>query len=66
DFNFSQEQDMVRKTVREYAEAELAPIVEDLDRWGHIPPEVLQELASIGLLGVTTESQFGGIDADPV
>jgi acyl-CoA dehydrogenase len=66
DFGFSQEQEMVRKTVREYAEAELAPLVEDLDRIGHIPPEVLRELASIGLLGVTTETQFGGIDADPV
>jgi len=66
DFNFSQEQEMVRRTVREYAEAELAPIVEDLDRLGYIPPEVLQDLASIGLLGVTTGSQYGGIDADPV
>jgi acyl-CoA dehydrogenase len=66
DFNFSQEQEMVRKTVREYAQAELAPIVEDLDRLGHIPPNVIKELADIGLLGVTTQTEYGGIDADPV
>ncbi len=66
DFGFSQEQEMVRKTVREYAQAELAPIVEDLDRIGRIPPNVIKELADIGLLGVTTETQYGGIDADPV
>jgi acyl-CoA dehydrogenase len=66
DFNFSQEQEMVRKTVREYAQAELAPIVEDLDRLGHIPPEIIKGLADIGLLGVTTQTQYGGIDADPV
>ncbi|MCK5415128.1 MAG: acyl-CoA dehydrogenase family protein, partial [Thermoplasmata archaeon] len=50
DFNFSQEQEMVRKTVREYAQAELAPIVEDIDRLGRIPPNVIAELAEIGLL----------------
>lgn len=66
DFNFSQEQEMVRKTVWEYAQAELAPIVEDIDRLGHIPPSVIAELAEIGLLGVTTKAEYGGIDADPV
>ena len=66
DFNFSQEQEMVRKTVREYAQAELAPIVEDIDRLGRIPPNVIAELAEIGLLGVTTKTEYGGIDADPV
>ena len=66
DFNFSQEQEMVRKTVREYAQAELAPIVEEIDRLGRIPPNVIAELAEIGLLGVTTKTKYGGIDADPV
>lgn len=66
DFGFSREQEMVRKTVREYAEAELAPMVEEIDRLGYIPEDIIEELASIGLLGVTTESKYGGIDADPV
>jgi len=66
DFSFSKEQEMVRKTVREYAQAELAPIVEDLDRLGRIPPRVIKDLADIGLLGVTTKTEYGGIDADPV
>jgi len=66
DFSFSKEQEMVRKTVREYAQAELAPIVEELDRLGRIPPRVIKDLADIGLLGVTTKTEYGGIDADPV
>jgi acyl-CoA dehydrogenase len=66
DFSFSQEEEMVRKTLREYAKAELAPIVEDIDRLGRIPDGVIKELADIGILGVTFPEEYGGIDADPV
>jgi acyl-CoA dehydrogenase len=66
DFDFTQEQEMVRKTIREYAQAELAPIVEDIDRLGRIPDGVMKELADIGILGVTFPPEHGGIDADPM
>ena len=66
DFEFSREQKMVQKTVREYSQAELAPFVDTFDEEGLIPQDVIQDLADIGLLGVSVSSKYGGIDADPV
>ena len=66
DFEFSREQKMVQKTIREYSQAELAPFVKSFDKEGRIPMDVVQELADIGLLGVSISKEYGGIDADPV
>lgn len=66
DFAFNTEQDLIRKTVREYAQKEIAPRVREIDDGRRIPDEIITGLAGMGLLGMTVSTDFGGAEADPV
>ena len=66
DFAFSTEQDLIRKTVREYAHKEIAPRVREIDDGRRIPDEIIAGLAGMGLLGMTVSTDYGGAEADPV
>jgi len=52
DFNYSDEQKALRKTVREFAEGEILPHVMEWDEVSHFPVEIMPKLAEMGLLGV--------------
>ncbi len=60
DFTFTDEQNHLRKTVREFAEGEIAPHVMEWDEAGHFPTEILPKLARMGLMGVIFPEQYGG------
>ena len=60
DFTFSDEQQHLRKSVREFAEGEIAPHVMDWDEAAHFPTELLPKLAEMGLMGVIFPEQYGG------
>ena len=60
DFTFSEEQQHLRKTVREFAEGEIAPHVLEWDEASHFPQEILPKLAEMGLLGVIFPEEYGG------
>ena len=60
DFRLSPEQDLLRSTVREFAEAELAPFVREWDAAQHFPLEVVSRLADLGLMGVQFPEEYGG------
>jgi len=60
DFTFTEEQKQLRKTVREFAEGEIAPHVMEWDEASHFPTEILPELAGMGLLGVIFPEEYGG------
>ena len=60
DFRLSDEQQLLRQTVREFAEAELAPHVREWDAAQHFPEEVVPKLASLGLMGVQFPEEYGG------
>jgi acyl-CoA dehydrogenase len=66
DFEFTQEQNMIRKSLREFGKAELTPQVRRMDEEGRIPNEILKGLADIGALGLSFSAEYGGVDADPV
>ncbi len=66
DFEFSKEHEMVRRTVREFAQAELAPRVTVFDQGECIPNDVIALLAKQNLLALTVSSKYGGLEADPV
>ena len=66
DFEFSKEHEMVRRTVREFAQAELAPRVTMFDEEARMPNEVIALLAKQNLLALTVSSKYGGLEADPV
>ena len=60
DFTFSEEQKHLRKSVREFAEGEIAPHVMEWDEASHFPQEILPKLAEMGLLGVIFPEEYGG------
>ena len=60
DFRLSPEQELLRSTVRAFAEAELAPFVREWDARQHFPLEVVSRLAELGLMGVQFPEEYGG------
>jgi len=60
DFSFTEEQQQLRKSVREFAEGEIAPHVMEWDEASHFPMEIMPKLAEMGLLGVIFSEQYGG------
>jgi len=60
DFSLSEEQQLLQKTVREYAMAELAPHAREWDEKQEFPPEVFDALGEMGLLGVVFPPEYGG------
>jgi alkylation response protein AidB-like acyl-CoA dehydrogenase len=66
DLDLTQEHELVRSTVREYAEKRVAPVAEELDREARFPYELVTELAELGLMGMTIPEEYGGAGADTV
>jgi short-chain 2-methylacyl-CoA dehydrogenase len=64
DFDLSDEHDLLRKTVREFAEERIAPVAEELDREHRFPYEILSELAELGLMGIPIPEEHGGAGGD--
>ena len=65
-FALSQEQELLRQSVREFAEAEVKPLARELDRTGRFPRENLRKAAELGLIGVAVPEEDGGAGADHV
>ena len=64
DFSFTEEQELFRKSVREFCEKKIAPEANEIDEKGEIPREVLEDMASFGLLGITIPQDYGGSGAN--
>jgi alkylation response protein AidB-like acyl-CoA dehydrogenase len=60
DFSFTEEQRHLRKSVREFAEGEIAPHVMEWDEVSQFPSELIPKLADMGLLGVIFPEEYGG------
>jgi short/branched chain acyl-CoA dehydrogenase len=60
------EHELVRQTVREFAEQRVAPVAEELDREHRFPYELVAELAELGLMGMTIPEEYGGGGTDTV
>jgi alkylation response protein AidB-like acyl-CoA dehydrogenase len=60
DFRPTEEQALLRRTVREFAETEIRPHVREWDHDQHFPTELAPKLASLGLLGIQIPEQYGG------
>jgi alkylation response protein AidB-like acyl-CoA dehydrogenase len=59
-FGFTEEQSQLRRTVREFAEAEIKPHVLEWDETQHFPTDVFRKLGSIGVLGAVFPESLGG------
>jgi short-chain 2-methylacyl-CoA dehydrogenase len=60
----SDQQILLRRTVREFAEGEVAPVAEELDRESRFPYELVAELGELGLMGMTVPERYGGAGLD--
>ena len=60
DFRLSEEQELLRRTVREFAEAEMAPHVREWDRSQGFSAELVPALGRLGLMGIQCPEQYGG------
>jgi butyryl-CoA dehydrogenase len=65
-FDLTDEQELIRETVREFAAADVAPIAAEIDREHRFPVELLPKMAALGLLGVPYPDEVGGAGADYV
>jgi short/branched chain acyl-CoA dehydrogenase len=63
-YDLSEEHELVRRTVRDFAEERVAPVAEELDREHRFPYELVAELAELGLMGMTIPEEYGGAGAD--
>jgi short/branched chain acyl-CoA dehydrogenase len=63
-FDLTQEQQLVRDTVRAFAESRIAPVAAELDREHRFPYDLVAELAELGLMGMTISEEYGGAGAD--
>jgi short-chain 2-methylacyl-CoA dehydrogenase len=63
-YDLSEEHELVRRTVRDFAEQRVAPVAEELDREHRFPYELVAELAELGLMGMTIPEEYGGAGAD--
>jgi short/branched chain acyl-CoA dehydrogenase len=64
DFGLTDEQRLLRDTVREFARREVAPVAEELDRTKAFPYELVAKMGELGLMGIPFPEQFGGGGAD--
>jgi alkylation response protein AidB-like acyl-CoA dehydrogenase len=65
-FGLTDEQELIRKTVRDFAESRVAPVAEELDREARFPYELVAELAELGLMGLPIPEEYGGAGGDTV
>ena len=66
DFRLSDDQLVLRRSLREFAERDIRPHVMEWDEAQHFPEELIPKLAELGLLGIQFPEEYGGAGMSPV
>jgi len=66
DFNPCMKHQLIRKSVREFAENEIKPHVSELDREARFPWEIVEKMKPLNFFGLQTPREFGGADLDTI
>ena len=64
DFDLSPDHELIRATVRDFADQVVAPVAEELDREKRFPYEIVAKLGELGLMGIPFPEEYGGGGAD--
>ena len=64
--DLTDEHELLRRTVRDFAVERVAPVAEELDREHRFPYELVREMAELGLMGMTIPEEYGGAGTDTV
>ncbi len=62
--DLSEEHELVRRTVRDFAQERIAPVAEELDHEHRFPYDIVAELADLGLMGIPVPEEYGGAGGD--
>ncbi len=65
-FSLNKEQEMIRKTAREFAENEIGPIAAHIDETAEFPVDTVKKLGELGFMGMTVPKEYGGAGMDDV
>ncbi|HJV17069.1 MAG TPA: acyl-CoA dehydrogenase [Bacillales bacterium] len=63
DLRFTEEQEMMRKMVRDFAANEISPFIEKMEK-GEFPREILRKMGELGLMGIPVPEKYGGAEMD--
>jgi short-chain 2-methylacyl-CoA dehydrogenase len=64
DFDLAEDHQLLRRTVRDFAEERIAPVAEELDREHRFPYDIVEALAELGLMGIPIPEEHGGGGGD--
>src|SRR6202040_1745582 len=65
-FDLTPEQEMIKKTIREFADEEVAPGAIERDKTKQFPMEIFKQLAEMGIMGLPFPEEYGGAGADTI
>jgi short-chain 2-methylacyl-CoA dehydrogenase len=63
-FELPDDHELLRRTVRDFAEAEIAPVAEELDRTASVPYDIIAKLGALHLMGIPFPEEYGGAGSD--
>ncbi|MGW0791702.1 acyl-CoA dehydrogenase family protein [Streptomyces sp. NPDC002911] len=66
DFNLTQEQQMYRRTLRDFVEREIVPVAREYEHAGRYPAEIVETMKKLGLFGLVIPEEYGGLGVDTV
>src|SRR5229473_5402214 len=66
DLELTEEQQLLQKSVREFAESEVRPLARELDETGHFPRALFKKAAELGLTGIAIPEAEGGAGFDHI
>lgn len=61
---FTEEQEMMRKMVRDFAQNEIAPFIETMEETDEYPLQIIRKMGEYGLMGIPIPQEYGGVGAD--
>jgi alkylation response protein AidB-like acyl-CoA dehydrogenase len=64
DFKLTDDQQLIRDTVRDFAQRQIVPVAAEIDRSGIFPADIFKQMAELGLMGLPIPEVYGGAGSD--